>query len=198
MYDRIESVNRIILSIGHGGLTGEDYDPGAINSKTHEVENIEAKQIVMKLAQYLTNAGLAVLILPDFGLQKTITYVNAMGDAHTDWAFEIHKDSTNAYTDSMKRRMGIYYHPSSTGSKEIAEVMIAEMKRNGASESSWARVDTDSNHTSLGWIRKPKMLSHLIEAGFMQDKNDNESDTFYAGTIGAAICAILKASHHNA
>ena len=194
MFERLESINRVILSIGHGGINGEEYDPGAINAKTKEKENIEAKQITIKLSQYLVNAGITVLVVPDFSLKRTIAYINAVGDAHTDWAFEIHKDSTDKYDDAkMKHRVGVYYHPTSSESMPIAEEMVEIMKKNGAHKTAWARVDSASNHgTGLGWIRKPKMLSHLIEAGFIQDNNNDNSDTFYAELIGKAICSLLN------
>ena len=189
MNQRLEHVNRIILSVGHGGLAGENYDPGAVNPITNEKENIVAKQIVVNVASYLISNGLPVLILPDYGLSKTVTYVNSVGDAHTDWAFEIHKDSFGNYNpDTMKRRMGIYFHPTSQGSKEIAEGFVKIWKDTGAHSTSWTRPDTSSNHGSLAWIRKTNMLAHLIEAGFIQDSNEESDNDFYSRLIANAIC----------
>lgn len=193
MYERLESINRIILSIGHGGMKDENkFDSGAVNEMTNEKENTEASQIALKVAGYLRDAGLIVLLMPDFSLGRTIEIINSKGDSDTDWAFEIHKDSSTSFsTAKMGRRMGIYYHPTSKESKEIAEDMIAHLRLEGAHSTSWARPDTASNHGSLAWLRKPKMLSHLIEAGFIQDNNNEVSDNFYATVIAKTIGKML-------
>ncbi len=190
MFTRLDSVNRIILSVGHGGLAGESYDSGAtFGSYT---ENTEAKQIATLLASKLSRNGLTTVLLPDYGLAKTIAFVNAQYDAHADWAFEIHKDSTDNFKKTtMAKRAGIYYHPTSTDSKAIADAMVKVFKDNGANKTSWSRPDTDSNHGRLGWIRQPKMLSHLIECGFMEDDLSNATDDFYATIIAKAICTSL-------
>ena len=118
MNARLNPVNRILLSIGHGGMNGETYDPGAINSATGEKENEIAKIITEKLNYYLTRNDIQTLLIPDNGLARSIKYVNEIGDAHTDWALEIHKDSTDHYNaTTMIKSMGIYYHPTSSGSK---------------------------------------------------------------------------------
>ena len=192
MNPRLESIQRIILSIGHGGLSGEKFDPGVTNNITGETENKICRKIAMKTANLLTQNGLIVLLLPDHSLESSIQYINYTGDAHTDWAIEIHKDSTDNFSpQKMINRMGVYYHPVSKGSKEIAEIMIKIMKENGAGSSSWARPDTDSNHGTLGWIRQPKMLSHIIESGFIEDKNDESNNELYAKLIAVSICRAL-------
>ena len=194
MYYRLQSINRIIISVGHGGLAGEDYDSGA--TFEGHTENAEAKQIAALLATKLTRNGLTAILLPDYGLAKTIAFINAQYDAHTDWAFEIHKDSSNNFSAlTMKKRAGIYYHPTSQDSKAIAESMVIAFKNNGANQTSWARPDTESNHYRLGWIRQPKMLSHLIECGFMQDDLSDASDEFYATIIAKAICNCLQKNY---
>ncbi len=194
MFTRLESVNRIILSVGHGGLASESYDPGAkLGSFT---ENVEAKQISTLLASKLTKNGLSVVLVPDYGLSKTMQYINAQYDANTDWALEIHKDSVGKFVkSSMAKRAGVYYHPTSFESKAISNKMAEVFKANGANKTSWSRPDTDSNHGTLGWIRKPKMLSHILECGFMQDDLSAASDDFYAGIIANAICTCLEKTY---
>lgn len=194
MFTRLNSVNRIILSVGHGGLSGESYDPGATLGSFKE--NVEAKQIATLLASKLTKNGLTVVLVPDYGLSKTIQYINAQYDAHTDWAFEIHKDSVGKFVKtSMAKRAGIYYHPTSLQSKSIANKMAEVFKAKGANKTSWSRPDTDSNHGKLGWIRQPKMLAHLLECGFMQDDLSTASDDFYASIIANAICSCLDRTY---
>jgi N-acetylmuramoyl-L-alanine amidase len=190
MFTRLDAVNRIILSVGHGGLSGESYDPGATAGSF--TENTEAKQITLLLASKLTKNGLTVVLVPDYGLTKTIQYINARYDAHTDWAFEIHKDSIGKFVKaSMAMRAGVYYHTTSLESQAIADKMAEVFKANGANKTSWSRPDTASNHGRLAWIRQPKMLSHLLECGFMQDDLSTASDDFYATIIAKAICTCL-------
>lgn len=189
MFTRLESVNRIILSAGHGGLAGETYDPGAVSGSSKE--NIEVKQIIKRLVPRLSAYGLVVVVTPDYGLARTITYLNAQYDAVTDWALEIHKDSAETLSTSMKKRAGIYYHPTARESKDISDEMVKIFKSSGANPSSWSRPDTASNHRQLAWIRRPKMLSHLIECGFMQDDLSDAADDFYAEVIAKAIAHCL-------
>lgn len=192
-HPRLEPVNRIIIQAGHGGLEGEKYDPGAIDPKTGAKENVEVKQIISLLASKLTKCGLTVVITPDFGLRRAIEYINVNYDSHTDWALEIHKDSAGPKFDNkMIKRMGVYYHPESYGSKDIAEILVTQMKAYGANQTSWARSDTKSRFGKLGWIRSTKMLAHLIEAGFIEDRNDAASDEFYAAAITKSICYALS------
>jgi N-acetylmuramoyl-L-alanine amidase len=91
----------------------------------------------------------------------------------------------------MTQQIGIYYHPTSNGSKNIAEEMKKYMKENGAGSGSWIRSDEESNNGRLGWIRELKMLSHIIEAGFMEDDTSESSNDFYAKLIAGAICMAL-------
>lgn len=191
-HPRLESINRIILQAGHGGLQGENYDPGAVDPKTGARENIEVKQIITRLSHKLTQNGLTVVVTPDFGLKRAVEFINANYDSNTDWAFEIHKDSAANFNDKMIKRMGVYYHPDSYGSKDIAEVLVDGFKRSGANPTSWARSDTDSNHGSLGWIRRTKMLAHLVEAGFIEDRTDDIADEFFAEAISKSICFALE------
>ncbi len=196
-HPRLESINRIILQAGHGGLDDKNYVPGAVDPKTGAKENIEVKQIITKLSHKLTQNGLTVVVTPDYGLTRAVEYINANYDSNTDWAFEIHKDSAGNFNDKMIKRMGVYYHPDSYVSKDIAEVLATEFKRSGASSTSWARSDTESIHGRLGWIRGTKMLAHLIEAGFIQDRTDDIADEFFAEAIARSICFALNINYHN-
>jgi N-acetylmuramoyl-L-alanine amidase len=191
MFSRLKTINRIILSAGHGGLGNERHDPGATSGVN--TENEEVKQIILKLSAKLTSNQFTVVVLPDYGLYKTLTYLNSNYDAETDWALEIHKDSTGTFnTATMSRRTGIYYHPALPESRSIADEMVKIFKLNGAHQTSWSRPDNASNHHSLAWIRKPKMLSHLIECGFMQGNLDVNEDEFYATIIAKGVCGCVQ------
>jgi len=182
----LKRINRIILSAGHGGLAGEEFDPGA--TANGSTENQECRQIVNRLALKLTELKLVVVVLPDYGLKKTIQVLNKQFSATTDWAIEIHKDSNaNFSKQTMAKRAGIYYHPSKHESKTVAERMAGYFKLYGANRNSWSRPDNYSNFKSLAWIRQPRMLSHLVECGFMQDELDDYVDEFYASMIAYAI-----------
>ncbi|MDP4277429.1 MAG: N-acetylmuramoyl-L-alanine amidase [Bacteroidota bacterium] len=197
MNPRLAKINRIILSIGHGGIGGEKSDPGAIDAKTGAKENEVAKCIVTRLAGHLTANGFTVLMIPDYSLSRSISLVNEIGKATTDWALELHKDANANFKPlSQTNMMGIYYHPPSRGSKEIAGEMVAFMIAAGANTRSWSRPDTESNHGSLGWIRHPKMLSHIVEAGFIQDTNTDADNEKYAVFIAKAICGMFGKTYH--
>lgn len=193
LFPRLGTVKRIILSVGHGGLATEQFDPGAMQGKNSE--NQEAKQIVALLALQLAQLSIKTIILPDYGLSKTIQYLNNHYDAKTDWAIEIHKDSYQQFDKtSMLKRAGIYYHPNSLNSQAIAEKMVSVFIENGANKTSWSRPDTASNHKKLAWIRQPIMLSHIVECGFMEDDLSNISDAFYADMLAKAISGCLHNS----
>ena len=185
MFERLKNVKRIILSIGHGGKKGERFDSGATANGI--TENDQCTILTNKLQALLVAAKVPVLVIPDFGLTKTVKYMNNVGNAYSDWAFEIHKDSATYNPATMHRRMGIYAHPESTQAMRIAQSMVASFQRSGANATSWARVDSDSNHGSLWFIRKPKMLSMIIEAGFIEGDCSDAENNFLAQTICEAI-----------
>jgi|GEM_PF-2435130 len=190
MFTRLESVNRIILSVGHGGLADEKFDPGATFGSF--TENTESKQIATLLASKLTRNGLTTVLLPDSGLGKTIAHINAQYDANTDWALEVLKDSVDKFVKTgMAKRTGAYFHPASQDSKAISDKMAEVFKANGVNKTSWSRPDTVSNHKQLAFIRQPKMLSHILECSFMQDDLSTASDDFYATIIANAICTCI-------
>lgn len=180
--ERLKRINRIILSVGHG-----DGDTGAVFGQ--RTENAECREIVALIAQHLIKAGVSVWVVPDLSLERTIQLINSTGNRESDWAIEIHKDSSDAYNREMHRRMGVYAHPDAAGSFGIADRLKKEFIDMGANpHTSWSRIDTDSPRKSLAFIRRPKMLSHIIEAGFIQGEPEPE---YYADVIAEAIFRVL-------
>lgn len=167
-YRYLQPINKIILCAGHGA-----GDPGAVNGNFHE-----ANQTVFMtdiIAELLKNKGLEVEVVPhSLGLQGAINWINARYKNINDgWAIEIHRDSAGvSSSNEISNRMGVY--GGDRESMEIANGMRDILKREGGSANTWSREGIVAGVRSLGWIREPNTLSHLIECGFMQgDNSDN-------------------------
>lgn len=185
-------IKRIILSIGHGGLPGEKFDPGAVNNATKETENNEARQICALLAAKLVKAKVPLLFLPDYEYVHSIREVNK-NYLPGDWAIEIHKDSFPKFNaQTMRRRCGAYFYNKSIKGQEAAEIMRQSFIKSGAHTTSWARPDNLSNHGGLGWNNMTKPMAHILELGFMQDLNNSEEEEFYAEAAFRAIMAVIN------
>jgi len=187
IHERLRRIKRVILSIGH-----DPKSQGAENRKG-EKENTLCTNIALLIAEHLRANGLVVWLLPDFSLPDTIQYVNTQGNALTDIAFEIHKDSCgSAYNDqNMNRRCGLYFETNSAGAKIIAETMIGSMEYSGAHETSWVRPDTESNHKRLGFCSRTKMLAMIAELGFIEGNNDKDECEWYAWTFAKSVLMVL-------
>lgn len=186
---KLRNIRRVVLQAGHGGLAGEQFDPGAVGPKG-ETENREVTQIINHLQRILTEAGVRVIVAPDSRLSPSIRWVNA-NCTSADWVIEVHKDSAAAMSPSLRRRMGVYFVGGDKGSQEVADAMARQFVQAGAHQTSWSRPDTVSRHGSLGWLRDTKCVAHLLECGFMQDDLSDVEDRFYAIASAAAICTCL-------
>lgn len=189
MLSRLSKINRVVLSIGHQ----KGKDTGAVNTKTGETENDQCTAIVGKVSELLKQNGIPVLTLPDVSLAETCNMINSRCNATTDIAFEVHKDSSDEYKpETMHRRMGVYGHPESAQSMQIARLMRDSFIASGAEpKTTWARIDTERGFT-LAFVRRPKCLSFVLEAGFIEGDNSESEQWFYAETITKAICDILE------
>lgn len=191
--EKLKQIKRIIISIGHGGLKGEKYDSGAVANGI--TENEQCRKIAGYLTTELTKSGFAVLLLPDWGLQKSINYVNAVGNTYKDWAIELHKDSSENFSkERMSRRCGLYFYPHSAGSAAVAKFVAAGLIEAGAHATTWTRPDTDSPRKRLGFIRNIKMMSHIVELGFIEDINDDNECRWYAMALAKSIGNVLTVS----
>ena len=189
--ERLKSIKRIILSVGHGGLTGEDHDSGAEVKGFNE--NDQCRMIAGYLCAELTKSGFAVLVIPDWGLQKSINYINSVGNTSNDWAIEIHRDSADNFNPkTMARRCGVYFLYETAGSAVVAKSIANCLITEGAHTSSWARADTESPRKRLAFIRQPKMLSHIIELGFIQDNNTEAECKWYAVALAKSLVKVLS------
>ena len=189
MLSRLSRINRVVLSIGHQ----KGKDTGAVNKLTGETENDQCTAIVVKTQQLLKLNGIPTLVLPDVSLAETCNLINARCNAYTDIAIEIHKDSTDGeFNPSMIRRMGVYGHPEASQSMQIARLIKDSFIASGAEpKTTWARIDTDRGFT-LAFVRRPKCLSFVLEAGFMQGDNSEAEQWFYAQAIAKAMCDIME------
>lgn len=192
MFSRLAFINRIILSAGNGTGCNVKESLFDIDISSSSGENRLSKMIITNLALYLSANGLIVVTLPDFDTVKALEYMNNKGDASTDWAIEIIRNRSRCHDPSLRhKRIGIFYHPISKENKEIAQMLTKDLIENGANTSSGIKPDTESLQGTLVWIRKPKMLSHIIEADFSDETNDEELVDFYARSIAKAICKVL-------
>jgi len=192
MFSRLIHINRVILSSGNGAGYNEKENLFDIGLGSSAVNNKLPKQIISNLALYLSANGLIVITLPDFGITKALDYINRTGDAYTDWAIEIVKTRNCSYDpSSMYKRLELFYHPISKENKDIASELTADLIHSGANPSSKIKPDTESYQGTLSWIRKPKMLSHIIEADFSKESDYEELVDFYSQSIASAICKAL-------
>ena len=198
MFSRLAFINRIILSAGNGTGYNVKENPFDIDISSASAGNWLSKQIITNLALYLSANGLIVVTLPDFDTVKALEYMNNKGDASTDWAIEIIRSRSCSHDPSLRhKRISIFYHPISKENKDIAQMLTTDLINNGANTSSGIKSDTESLQGTLTWIRKPKMLSHIIEADFSDDTNDEELVDFYARSIAKAICKVLSLNFIN-
>ena len=186
IHQRLKLIKRIIISIGH-----DPKNVGAVNNKG-EKENTLATDIAKKAASYLLANGVAVWLMPDLELSATIKNLYRLGKTESDLGIEIHKDSTDIFEASkMERRVGLYYLMESAGAGNIAKTMVLSMIANGAHNTSWTRVDTDSPRKRLAFVRDTKMLSYIYEAGFIEGNNMPDENEWYAWTLTKSILTIL-------
>ena len=168
LFEKLRQPNTVVLSAGHGG-----GDPGTVNGDFKEAD--EAVIIVDEIAKQLKKKGIAVDVVPhENGLKTAIQYVNARYDTGDAWAIEIHRCSADGLpVKQASLRCGVYYYPSQA-STEIGIFMANALKRFGADGTSWARPDTESGFTRLGWIRDTKSVAHLLELGCMEGDNSKK------------------------
>ena len=158
----------VVLAAGHGGV-----DPGACNGEFTERD--EAIKIVGWIAEILRGQGVNVFVTDNsLDTHQTIPEVNKkFGAAAHVWALEVHRDSASGLEESdASFRCGVYTGDS-TASKTIGLAVLSGMKSEGANNKSWCRSHTGSRHGSLGWIRQVQTMSHLLELGFMEGRNDD-------------------------
>lgn len=189
MLSRLSKISRVVLSIGHQ----KGKDTGAVNKKTGETENDQCTAIAAKVQHLLKLNGIPVLTLPDMSLSETCNMINARCNTYTDIALEIHKDSSDEYKpETMHRRMGVYGHPEAAQSMQIARLIKDSFIASGAEpKTTWARIDTERGFT-LAFVRRPKCLSFIIEAGFIEGDNSEQEQWFYAHTIAKSVCDIME------
>ena len=161
----LDKIDTLILSAGHGG-----NDSGTVNGKYKEA--VQIIQIVDTVAENLRAEGIKVVIVPH-ALDSGRAYVNERYKKPLDaWAVELHRDGFKGIKEpSASKRCGVYYG-TSPDSKKIGDHIKSEFIKCGAHGTSWSRPDTKVRFKRLEWIRQVNTLSHLLELGFIQGKND--------------------------
>ena len=168
LFEKLRQPTAVVLSAGHGG-----GDPGTVIGDFKEAD--EAMIMVDEIAKQLKKKGITVDVVPhENGLKTAIQYVNARYDTGDAWAIEIHRSSADGLPVKQgSLRCGVYYYPSQA-STEIGIFIANALKRFGADGTSWARPDTESGFTRLGWIRDTKPVAHLLELGCMEGDNSKK------------------------
>lgn len=177
----------VILAAGHGA-----GDSGAVSPDGKHSERAQAIIITDHAAQLLNAAGIYTVIAPhEHDTHQTIAWLNTRYKWGTAWALEIHRDSAPTIKEpAASLRCGVY-HGSSTLSQSTAENLLAAFKRGGADPTSWARDQSTSRFSRLGWIAQPACLSHLIELGFMQGRNDHQHLLRLAVILAGSIKSVI-------
>ena len=166
-----QEVNRqmektIILNAGHS-LT----DPGACYNGSQEATEVrKIRDILLPLLE----KQFKVLVVPDeLGLSESIRWTNKQAPTlESGLAFSIH---LNACGDCGATGAETYFYGSSTKSKDIAQKVIDRYCQVTGFKSRGAKSDTTTRFGSLGWIRNTSCWSCLIEACFIDNKNDLET-----------------------
>jgi N-acetyl-anhydromuramyl-L-alanine amidase AmpD/N-acetylmuramoyl-L-alanine amidase len=168
LFEKLRQPTTVVLSAGHGA-----GDPGKVNGDFKEADEVII--LVDEIAKQLKKKGTTVDVVPhESDLKTAIKYVNAHYDAGDAWAIEIHRCSADGLpVKQASLRCGVYYYPSQ-GSEEIGIFMSNALKRFGADGTTWARPDTESGFTRLGWIRDTRPVAHLLELGCMEGDNSKK------------------------
>lgn len=183
-FNALKQVPAVLLVAGHGGK-----DCGATNGSHNERDQvIYITDRISKSLEAILPHGSCIVAPHGQDTHESIAWANRRYDWGDVWALEIHRDSFPPTTPEPDRslRCGCYYG-TSTQSRLIAEYVASAMKIAGAHSSTWARPDTVSGHSRLGWIRQPEALSHLIELGAMEGRNDQAHLDNLASIATAAI-----------
>lgn len=152
----------IYLDAGHS-----IYDPGTVTDFGKEFDFNLA--ISNALKPELERQGFKVFFSPTKSkLDGDIRWVNNLVKSLNDGlALSVHCNCCRGEGAET------YYYGSYVSSKKIAKTLIDEYSKHTGIKNRGAKSDTITRFGQLGWIRKTKCWSTLIEVGFL----DNEKDT---------------------
>ena len=178
----------IFLNAGHS-IT----DSGAIYGNIIERDlNIN---IVKKLIPLLAKQGFIIEYVPDnLNLRKSIEWVNQkINNINDGLALSIHCNSNGGQGAET------FYYTNSSTSSDIALKLILKYCEETGLMNRGAKPDTQAVKGYLGWIRKTKCWSTLIECGFIDNNSDmkyimNNYDEVALG-ICKGVCSIYDVDY---
>ena len=173
----------IILNAGHS-LS----DPGTITKYGKEADF--NRKIRDALVPLLEMNGFLVVQVPDvLGLVSSIDWVNERVKGLDDGlALSIHCNCCGGNGAET------FYYKNNGKSKEIATKLINGYCEYTGLRNRGAKSDTSTRFGKLGWIRKTNCWALLLEAGFLDNKEDVEVLKDYkrvAKGICKGVCAIF-------
>lgn len=151
---------RIFINAGH-----HLKDSGTVHGE-HK-ENEMAIDLVKQIRKQL-NAEEVILVPDVLDLKETIAWVNERANKD-DLAFSVHFNSHRA---SYVHGTEAYY--SNDREKEIAVIFAEEVSRAGGFKNRGARHDSGTWVGSLGWLRKLKCDSVLVEVCYLSSERDTQ------------------------
>jgi len=154
-------MNKIFINAGHSL-----YDTGAIHgSQLENKKNIELRDAV---APRLLKYG-EVLLVPDSrNLKSSIEWINNLA-TKDDFAFSIH---FNSNPNTRVRGTEAYFSSGNDREAELAGVFARNVSEKLQIPNRGAIVDTFSWVGSLGWLRKLKCDSVLLEVCYFSNAED--------------------------
>lgn len=152
---------KIFINAGHWDdpTTDAIEDPGARTSEHNESE------LVMKIRDNLeTIFPTADYVPDDLDLKQSIQYVNDRAERN-DLAISIH---INANNNTSIRGVEAYYADNS----KLADLFSRRVSQSISIPNRGAKHDSESYVGSLGWLRKIKCQSVLIEVCYLTNSKD--------------------------
>jgi len=183
-------MGKIFLSAGHGGFEDGERDPGAIGTGTTEA--LEMIRIRDATVQSLSNSGVEVVAVPDnLSLGQSIRFINDRAVAG-DVALEIHADSA---TPQARGATAFFVLNNADREKDARMLLDKLLEKLPGLKDRGARPDTQTLVGSLGFCRKVKVPSVLMELGFITNPEDlalmqGKRDRYAAG-LTAGLTAWL-------
>lgn len=172
---------KCFINAGHS-----KYIKGAVHKEYKENEMvIKLRNILLPLLK-----DYKIVSVPDnLSLKKSIAWVNERANEN-DFAFSLH---FNAHNNSSIRGVEAYYH--NIREKKLAPIFSKEISKVLNIPNRGARPDTWTWVGSLGWLRKLRCDSILVEVCYLTNKDDMKAyraDKACRGILNALNQVLIK------